>query len=57
MMATPDFIRLTDAPAERPWLRVRYLRQLVAEDKIRYFKLGRLVFFDPADLDALMVEA
>jgi len=55
--ASPEYIRLTDVPEAYPWLKVRYLRQLVAENKVKSYRLGRLVHFDPIDLTALMVEA
>jgi len=57
MAVSPIYIRLNDVPQTYPWLTVRYLRQLVAEDKVRSYRLGRLVHFDPVDLSALMVEA
>jgi hypothetical protein len=57
MDTLPDFIRLLDVPEKYPWLTARYLRQRVADGSIRYYKMGALVFFDPEDLVALMVEA
>ncbi|HET9872062.1 MAG TPA: helix-turn-helix domain-containing protein [Propionibacteriaceae bacterium] len=31
---------------------VRFMRRLVADRKIRYYKFGKFLRFDPADLDA-----
>ena len=38
--------------ADRFGVRVRYVRRLVAERRIPYIKLGRLLRFDPAEVDA-----
>lgn len=32
----------------------RYMRRAVAERRIRHYKVGKLLRFDPADLDAFM---
>jgi excisionase family DNA binding protein len=38
--------------ADRLGVSVRYVRRLVAERRIRYTKVGHLVRFDPADVQA-----
>ena len=38
--------------AERLGVKVRYVRRLVAERRIEYVKVGRLIRFDPAEVDA-----
>ncbi len=47
---------LLDVPAaaQRLGVPVRFVRQLVAERRVRFVKLGRYVRFDPADLDVLV---
>jgi excisionase family DNA binding protein len=42
--------------AERLNVTQRYVRHLVAEKRIPYLKVGRLVRFDPADLDRFLEE-
>jgi len=37
--------------ARRLGVNIRFVRRLVAERRITYFKVGHLVRFDPADLD------
>jgi excisionase family DNA binding protein len=51
-----DLIFLTDAPAEYPWAPVRYLRRLVAERRIPFYKRGSRILLDPRDIEALAVE-
>lgn len=46
-----------DAVADRLGVRVRYVRRLVAERRIPYLKLGRLLRFDPDEIDAWLNEA
>lgn len=46
-----------DAVALRLGVRVRYVRRLVAERRIPYLKLGRLLRFDPDEIDAWLNEA
>lgn len=41
-----------NALADRFGVRVRYIRRLVAERRIPYIKLGHLLRFDPAEVDA-----
>jgi excisionase family DNA binding protein len=45
---------LLDVPAaaERLNISVRHLRELLYRREVPYLKVGRLVRFDPADLDA-----
>jgi excisionase family DNA binding protein len=38
--------------AERLGVKVRYVRRLVAERRIEHVKVGRLIRFDPAEVDA-----
>ncbi len=44
------------AASERLGTPVRFVRRLVAERRIRFYKVGRYVRFDPADLDAWLAE-
>lgn len=46
-----------EAVADRLGVRVRYVRRLVSERRIPYLKLGRLLRFDPAEIDAWLEEA
>ncbi len=39
-----------DQPAQRLGITVRYVRRLVAEKRLPYYKIGRLVRFDPAEI-------
>jgi excisionase family DNA binding protein len=50
----PPAARLIDINelADRFGVRVRYIRRLVAERRIPYIKLGHLVRFDPAEVEA-----
>ena len=34
---------------------VRFMRRLVADRRIRYFKVGKFLRFDPSDLDAFAI--
>ena len=34
---------------------VRFMRRLVADRRIRYYKVGKFLRFDPADLDAFAI--
>ena len=34
---------------------VRFMRRLVADRRIRYFKVGKFLRFDPSDLDAFVM--
>lgn len=56
-----QLVPLTDVPNHRPWATVRYLRRLVHERRIPYFKLdpgrsGR-VLIDLEDLDHFVEES
>ena len=45
-----------DAVAEQLGTSVRHLRRLVQERRIPVVRVGRLIRFDPADLDAWLEE-
>lgn len=49
-MGKPPLIDMTTA-AERLGVNHRHVRRLVSERRIPYVKVGRLVRFDPRDLD------
>lgn len=51
---TPDRLPLIDLPAVAARLGVtdRFVRRLVAEDRITFYKVGRLLRFDPAEVEA-----
>jgi hypothetical protein len=53
---TPKVIRLKDAPKAYGWVSERYLRRLVAEERIRAFHVGRRVYLAHEDILALLVE-
>ena len=42
----------SEEAAEYLGVSVRLLRRLVADREVRYFRIGRLLRFDPDDLDA-----
>ena len=46
-------VTLAQAVEARPWLTERFLRRLVAERRVPYFKVGGKLLFDLDDLDAL----
>lgn len=48
----PDEMLTIDEAAARLKMSVRYVRRLVTERRIRFYRLGRAVRFDPADLAA-----
>jgi excisionase family DNA binding protein len=50
---------LIDLPtlAERLGVNQRFIRRLVAERRIPYIKVGRLLRFDPTEIDAWIDEA
>lgn len=52
--ATPDRLPLIDlrAVAARLGVNDRFVRRLVAEDRIAFYKVGRLLRFDPAEVEA-----
>ena len=58
MSSTPPAERelrtLSQAAQERPFLTLRWLRQLVAEHRIPSYKLGGKVLVDLAELDAFI---
>jgi excisionase family DNA binding protein len=45
-----------DAAAEYLGVSVSFIRRLVLERRVRYYKLGKYLRFDPADLDALVAK-
>lgn len=45
---------LSKVPEHRGWVTERYLRRLVAEHRVPYFKAGGKVLIDLADLDAFV---
>ncbi|MHB1583427.1 MAG: hypothetical protein ACYCU7_16985 [Acidimicrobiales bacterium] len=55
-MEPDSLVALKDAAAEYSYLTERRLRYLVAEGFIPYCKVGRLIYLDRADLDALPVK-
>ncbi len=57
-MALPSTSTLLDinAAAERLSVPERFMRRLVAERRIPYFKVGKYVRFDPTDLDCWLDE-
>lgn len=46
-----------DSVASRLGVRVRHIRRLVAERRIPYIKWGRLLRFDPDEIEAWLNEA
>jgi excisionase family DNA binding protein len=46
-----------DAVAERLGVTVRHVRRLVDERRIPYLKWGKLLRFDPAEIDAWLDQA
>jgi excisionase family DNA binding protein len=46
-----SLVRLNQAVEVRPWLTERWLRQLVYERRIRFYKVGGRLLFDLDDLD------
>lgn len=57
MTTTPPGALLDiDAAAKRLAVTERFMRRLVAERRIPYFKVGKYVRFDPADLDTWLDE-
>jgi len=47
---------LKDAPAVYTFVNERQLRRLVADKKIRSFRVGRKVYLAPEDLEKLPIE-
>jgi excisionase family DNA binding protein len=50
--AARDLVPLTEVPAHRPWAKVRWLRRLVAEHRIPFYKVAGKVLLDLNELDA-----
>ena len=57
--STPDRLPLIDlqAVAARLGVNDRFVRRLVAEDRITFYKVGRLIRFDQADVEAWLDRA
>ena len=55
----PDRLPLIDlhAVATRLGVNDRFVRRLVAEDRITFYKVGRLLRFDPAEVEAWLDRA
>lgn len=51
-MATSTLIPLMKVPSERPWVTERKLRRMVAERRVRFYKVDNRILFDLSDLDA-----
>ncbi len=51
-MVTSTLVPLVKVPTERPWATERKLRRMVAEHRVRYYKVDGRILFDLADLDA-----
>lgn len=43
-----------DADETRPWATARFVRRLVAERRVAFFKLGGKILLDTEDIDALV---
>ena len=52
--ATPGDLLSVPQAAERLGTPVRFIRRLVADRRIRYYKVGRYVRLDTNDLDAFI---
>jgi excisionase family DNA binding protein len=50
-----DLLNITEA-AEHLGTPVRFIRRLIAERRIPFYKIGRYVRIDPADLDRFIQE-
>lgn len=48
----PELLLPIDEAADRIGMSVRHLRRLVSDRRIRHYRLGRSLRFDPADLAA-----
>lgn len=59
MSTTADHLSLIDllTVAARLGVNHRYVRRLVAEHRIPFIKLGKLLRFDPADVEAWLDQA
>ncbi len=51
--ARPELLDAVEA-AKRLGTPLRFIRRLIAERRIRFYKVGRYVRIDPADLDAFV---
>lgn len=48
-----ELVPLVKVPAERPWTNERWLRRLVSERRLPFYKVGGRVLIDLRELDAL----
>jgi excisionase family DNA binding protein len=59
-MATTDplpHLLTIDEPAEHLGVNVRHVRRQIAERRVPFVKVGRLVRFDPVDIEAWLARA
>jgi hypothetical protein len=50
-MDNSTLIPLMKVPTERPWATERKLRRMVAEHRVRFYKVDHRIFFDLRYLD------
>jgi excisionase family DNA binding protein len=55
-MAPPSPLLTIDDTAARLSVTPRFVRRLVAERRITFLRVGKFIRFDPADVDALILE-
>ena len=48
-----DLVALTEAEKEYEYLTTRWLRQAVADRTVTFHRVGRRIYFDRADLEAI----
>jgi excisionase family DNA binding protein len=51
-----DLRTITQVTTERPWITERYLRRLIFERRVPYYKIGRRVLVSLSELDQLVAE-
>ena len=54
--AGPNPLLTVNDTAERLSVTPRFVRRLVAERRITFHRVGKFIRFDPADVDALILE-
>jgi excisionase family DNA binding protein len=47
-------VRLPQLLEQKPWLKERYVRRLVAERRIPFYKVGNCLVFETEDFDRLL---
>ena len=47
-------VKLPQLLEQRPWLTERYVRRLVAERRIGFYKVGNVLVFDTDEIDRLL---